>query len=113
MLQCWPAAQLCQVQQKHTVAVNRGTGCVETDWRLAAERIGSAILQLEPRLLIFVEGVSGNCCPVPTRKAAFWGGALDSAAAAPVRLPPSRLVYSPHVYGPGAWVSRLHGCFKR
>ena len=100
------------MQQKHTGAVNRGTGCAETDWRLAAERIGSAILQLEPRLLIFVEGVSGNCCPVPTRQAAFWGGALDSAAAAPVRLPPGRLVYSPHVYGPGAWVCRFHGCLK-
>ena len=60
------------------------------------------MLALEPRLLVFVEGVSGNCCPVATRQPAFWGGALDSAAAAPVRLPvPEKLVYSPHVYGPG------------
>ena len=81
----------------------RGTGDEATDWRLAAERIGAAVLVLEPRLLVFVEGVGGNCCPVATRQPAFWGGALDSAAAAPVRLPvPEKLVFSPHVYGPGA-----------
>ncbi|KAK9843783.1 hypothetical protein WJX81_006189 [Elliptochloris bilobata] len=78
-----------------------GTGDLATDWRLAAERIGAAILACEPRLLVFVEGVGGNCCPVPTQQPAFWGGALDSAAAAPVRLPVAgKLVYSPHVYGP-------------
>ena len=80
----------------------RGTGHAATDWRLAAERIGAAVLALEPRLLVFVEGVDGNCCPVGTRQPAFWGGALDAAGAAPVRLPVAdKLVYSPHVYGPG------------
>ena len=58
--------------------------------------------KLAPRLLIFVEGVSENCSPIPNKHSAFWGGALDSAAAAPVRLAlPSKGVYSPHVYGPG------------
>ena len=57
---------------------------------------------------MFVDGVGGNCCPVATRAPAFWGGALDSAAAAPVRLPvPEKLVYSPHVYGPGVLKNRL------
>ncbi len=67
--------------------------------------------KLAPRLLIFVEGVSENCSPIPNKHWAFWGGALDSAAAAPVRLAlPSKLVYSPHVYGPGAGLTALAAC---
>jgi len=59
---------------------------------------GAPLQKLAPRLLIFVEGVSENCSPIPNKHWAFWGGALDSAAAAPVRLAlPSKLVYSPHV----------------
>jgi endoglucanase len=69
---------------------------------------GAPLQKLAPRLLIFVEGVSENCSPIPNKHWAFWGGALDSAAAAPVRLTlPSKLVYSPHVYGPGAGLAAL------
>ena len=80
----------------------RGDDNKDTDWRLAAERIGAAVQAIAPRLLIFVEGVQANCSPVPLQQLACWGGALDSAGAAPVRLRvPNKLVYSPHVYGPG------------
>lgn len=70
-----------------------GTGGA-TDWRLAAERAGNAILDANPNWLIVVEGVeagpSGNY---------WWGGNLSSAGAYPVRLNvPGRLVYSPHDY---------------
>jgi aryl-phospho-beta-D-glucosidase BglC (GH1 family) len=64
------------------------------DWRLAAERCGNAILNVNSNLLIIVEGtdngVSGGY---------WWGGNLSNASNAPVRLNvPSRLVYSPHDY---------------
>src|SRR5919198_985739 len=58
-----------------------------TDWRLAAERAGNAVLRVNPHLLIFVEGVQfydGDNY--------WWGGNLEGAAAAPVRLAvPQRL----------------------
>jgi endoglucanase len=67
-----------------------------TDWRLAAERAGNAILEVNPDWLIIVEGVQhvgGD--------AYWWGGNLSAAREAPVRLSrPERLVYSAHDYGP-------------
>ena len=57
---------------------------------------------INPRLLVFVEGTSGVQQPITTPEAAFWGGSLASARQNPVRLAnPAKLVYSPHVYGPG------------
>lgn len=65
-----------------------------SDWRLAAERAGNAILAVNPDWLILVEGVesgpSGNY---------WWGGNLSGARNSPVRLNVAgRLVYSPHDY---------------
>jgi endoglucanase len=71
-----------------------GDGNLATDWRLAAERAGNAILAINPHLLIFVEGVeqAGG-------KNGWWGGNLRNAGAHPVRLSvPNQLVYSPHDY---------------
>ena len=71
-----------------------GDGNQATDWRLAAERAGNAILSVNPNWLIIVEGVectSGECN--------WWGGNLRRAGSSPVRLDvPNRLVYSPHDY---------------
>ena len=78
-----------------------GTGCPKTDWRLGAERLGAAVLEVDPSLLVFVEGTSGNAVPLQSSEPCFWGGGLCSAVEAPVRLPLKRsLVLSPHVYGP-------------
>lgn len=71
-----------------------GNGDLATDWRLAAERAGNAILEVNPEWLIIVEGVesgpSGNY---------WWGGNLSNAGEFPVRLDvANRLVYSPHDY---------------
>lgn len=82
-----------------------GSGDPETDWQLAAERAGNAILETNPNLLIIVEGVDqyqGDWY--------WWGGNLMGARDHPVRLDaPDQLVYSTHVYGPGvypqAWFS--------
>src|SRR5262249_23124246 len=38
-------------------AATWGSGDLSTDWRLAAQRAGNAILKVNPYLLIFVEGI--------------------------------------------------------
>ncbi len=73
-----------------------GDGNASTDWRLAAERAGNAILQSNPDWLIIVEGIEhqGNDWY-------WWGGNLSMAEQYPVRLSePDKLVYEAHDYGP-------------
>lgn len=80
-----------------------GTYDITTDWRLAAERAGNAILAIAPHWLIVVEGVENN---VPGQKLPIhWqGGNLEGVKRYPVRLSrPNQLVYSPHEYGPGVF----------
>src|SRR6266699_3478259 len=80
-----------------------GCGDKALDWRLAAERGGDAILQVNPNWLIFVEGIScyqGDCYS--------WGGNLEGVRSAPVELSvPNRVVYSAHEYSasaiPNSW----------
>lgn len=84
---------------------NWGSGDTASDWRLAAERAGNAILAINPNWLIIVEGVdsfNGN--------GYWWGGNLRGAAQFPVRLNvANRLVYSAHDYAtsvfPQPWFS--------
>ncbi|MFP6855479.1 MAG: glycoside hydrolase family 5 protein [Opitutales bacterium] len=78
-----------------------GTGDLKTDWRLAAERAGNAIHEVNPDWLIVVEGIDKN---VPGQKLPghWWGGNLEGVRKFPVRLKlPRKLVYSPHEYGAG------------
>jgi len=80
-----------------------GTNDRDTDWRLAAERAGNAILAVNPDWLIVVEGVEKN---VPgQRLTQHWhGGNLEGVRNYPVRISnPRKLVYSPHEYGPGVY----------
>lgn len=71
-----------------------GDGNAQTDWRLAAQKAGNAIVAVNPRWLIVVEGVE-----VYANQYYWWGGNLRGAAAAPVTLTvPDRVVYSPHDY---------------
>jgi aryl-phospho-beta-D-glucosidase BglC (GH1 family) len=71
-----------------------GNGNPATDWRLAAERAGNAILQVNPDWLIFVEGIQTY-----QGQSDWWGGNLTGAASAPVVLDiDHRVVYSPHDY---------------
>ncbi len=80
-----------------------GTNNRLTDWRLAAERAGNAILKINPDWLIVVEGVEKN---VPGQKLQrhWMGGNLEGVRNAPVRLSvANKLVYSPHEYGPGVF----------
>ncbi|WP_017315299.1 cellulase family glycosylhydrolase [Mastigocladopsis repens] len=78
-----------------------GTNDLATDWQLAAQRAGNAILDINPNWLIVVEGVEKN---VPGQKLPkHWqGGNLEGVKRYPVRLSRrNKLVYSPHEYGPG------------
>jgi endoglucanase len=73
-----------------------GDGNPSTDWRLAAQRAGNAILAVNPQWLIIVEGIE-----VYHGDIYWWGGNLEGARKFPVRLSrPDKLVYSAHDYGP-------------
>jgi endoglucanase len=72
-----------------------GTGDGRTDWKMAAERAAASILRINPKLLIFVEGIGGD--------GRWWGGNLENAHARPLDIPDNKLVLSPHVYGPDVY----------
>ena len=77
-------------------AATWGDGNPWTDWRLAAERAGNAILAVNPDWRIFVQGVERVGSDYY-----WWGGNLERARTCPVRLTrPHRLVYEAHDYGP-------------
>ncbi len=72
-----------------------GCGDESIDWAAAAQRVGNAILEVNPDWLIVVEGVEGMSDGTTT----WWGGGLADAAESPVELLiPGRLVYSVHDY---------------
>jgi endoglucanase len=89
-----------------------------TDWRLAAEKAGDAVLKINNSLLIFVEGLQlypdqsgrqpvgglqscGSGGRLGCVDSYWWGGILKQVRQYPVVLSePSQLVYSPHEYGP-------------
>jgi endoglucanase len=59
------------------------------------------VLTLNPHILTFVEGVGSEGYSDPD--GVFWGENLAQIEQRPLNLPPSRLVYSPHVYGPSVY----------
>lgn len=75
------------------------TSLTSQNWPLAAEAAGNAILAINPRLLIFVEGndcYDGTC--------GWQGGNLMGVASDPVVLNvANQLVYSAHDYGPNLY----------
>jgi endoglucanase len=76
----------CDLHNEPHAPADWGSGNLNTDWRLAAERAGNAILAVNPHLLIIVEGID-------------WGRDLTEAAQYPVQLNiGNQLVYSPHDY---------------
>ncbi|MEV7119825.1 cellulase family glycosylhydrolase [Kitasatospora griseola] len=71
-----------------------GCGDQATDWRLAAQRGGEAVLSANSKLLIFVEGVQSF-----NGSSYWWGGNLQGAGQYPVQLSVAgRVVYSAHDY---------------
>ena len=71
-----------------------GDGNLATDWRLAAQRAGNAILSVHPDALVIVEGVE-----IHASQYYWWGGNLRGATTAPIQLSsPNHVIYSPHEY---------------
>lgn len=79
-----------------------GTSHVETDWNSAAERAGQAVLKTAPHLLVFIQGISDTAtCSI--QKGNWWGSNLEPVSCAPLNpafLPTSKVVLSPHLFGP-------------
>lgn len=84
------------------INVTWGKNDVYTDWDLAAQRAGLAVLTSNPNILIFVEGIGEN--PICSSGGAhWWGGNFEPFACKPLgtsSIPANKLVLSPHVYGP-------------
>jgi endoglucanase len=75
------------------------SGNPATDWNAAATRIGNAILDVNPKLLIFVAGVESY-----KGEGSWWGGTLAGVKDSPVKLKVNnKVVYTPHVYGPSVF----------
>ncbi len=67
------------------------------DWHLAAGRAGNAVLAVNPKLLVFVEGTDAYT----SNDYYWWGGNLEGVANSPVTLSVAdQIVYSAHDYGP-------------
>lgn len=75
------------------------TSLTTQNWPVAATAAGNAILAINPKLLIFVEGndcYSGTC--------GWQGGNLMGVASNPITLSvPNQLAYSAHDYGPNLY----------
>jgi endoglucanase len=77
---------------------NEPYGFTWEKWRQMATRGGEAVLRVNPRTLIFVEGIANES--TAGNYYAFWGENLFEAGSRHVEIPMARLVFSPHVYGP-------------
>ena len=78
-----------------------------SDWGHAAERLGNHVLSRCSRWLVMVEGVGYDPGSSDQDKTGgiFWGENLAGALQQPVRLSDqSKLVFSPHTYGPSVYV---------
>jgi endoglucanase len=84
----------------------KGVDNPRTDWRLAAEKAGNAVLAINPHLLMFVEGLQLYADPASRTgaEAYWWGSILRGVRNYPVVFHvPHQLVYSPHDWGPRKW----------
>ena len=71
-----------------------GDGNAKYDWAMAAEKAGNLVLDVNPNLLVLVEGIE-------------YAGNLEGAMSHAIKLSqPSQLVYSGHMY-PFWWDSSL------
>jgi len=76
-----------------------------TDWRLMAEILAETVTSKCPQWLIFVAGIftyESASNPLSKDASGSWGSMLLPAKDFPIRVSnKNKLVYSPHVYGPG------------
>ncbi len=84
-------------------AATWGSGNLATDWNLAAERAAQSVLAVNPNLVIFVEGVQSNKYCIDAGYGHWWGGSLEGQSCTPLNIDTTKLVFSPHVYGPDVY----------
>ncbi len=90
------------------------------EWKTLSELAYAAINEVNPNTLIFIQGISATAdnqdgspttiTQVPHGDTATnpnWGENLYEAGANPPNIPQSRLVYSPHTYGPSVFVQKM------
>jgi aryl-phospho-beta-D-glucosidase BglC (GH1 family) len=74
-------------------------------WKPAAEEAAAAVLQANPRILVFVEGINGNHDGIEDPTIPMnWGEDLWPHAYQPLDIPASKLVLAPHTYGPDVFM---------
>ncbi|HSC66207.1 MAG TPA: cellulase family glycosylhydrolase [Cellvibrio sp.] len=89
------------------------------EWKRLSESAYTAISQVDPNMLIFIEGISASAdnqdgtpetiTKVPHGSEAInpnWGENLFEAGTDPLNIPKNRLVFSPHTYGPSVFVQK-------
>lgn len=84
-----------------------GQGDSKTDWGLAAQRLGNEVLDVCPSWLIMIEGVGYKPGAQGSHgvEGVWWGENLFGTKTAPVKLSDqTKLVYSPHTYGPSVYM---------
>jgi len=91
-----------------------------SEWSALIDQAYGAISAVNPHILIFAQGIgstNGNQDGSPTtiNKTPYgdttsnpnWGENLFEAGTKPPTMPKSKLVYSPHTYGPSVFVQRM------
>ncbi len=76
------------------------------DWHSMAEDAARVVLTSNPSLLVFVEGVGDLSSS--GQHATFWGENLYPFKSKPLNIPRSRLVLSPHTYGPSVYAEHVY-----
>jgi endoglucanase len=90
------------------------------EWRALTEAAYTAINEVNPNILLFVQGIgtkAGTQDGTPATVTAVphgseasnpnWGENLFEAGASVPNVPKERLVYSPHTYGPSVFVQKM------
>jgi aryl-phospho-beta-D-glucosidase BglC (GH1 family) len=79
-------------------------------WKRAVEAASAAVLQSNPNVLIFVQGIAGNFdgredSNIPIN----WGEDFQPQAYQPLNIPTNKLVLTPHTYGPDVYMKATFG----
>lgn len=82
----------------------------ENFWKPAAESAAAAVLEANPNLMVFVQGINGNFDGRGKSNLAMnWGEDFQAQAYEPLAIANDKLVLSPHTYGPDVYVKSSFG----
>ena len=76
-----------------------------SDWKRASEKAATAVINANPNLLVFVQGINGNWDGIENSNIPMnWGEDLQPQDYLPLSVPNNKLVFSPHTYGPDVYM---------